>query len=694
MLNLNSYTSHIKRLLHLNVVVILIFIVVSVSLLVSHKYGAFDIKADLLSEQFRAYTAPLMFGNTEGQLLKVNGNYESVCILENTAGYNNCGISIRLLDAPNIDPQDTRYGLNLASYNTIELSLRYNSPTNDGQVRVSFRTFDPELSTVEDAVSLKFNSVVFAPNEDYATLNIPFNAFKVDDWWIGQFNVPFEKANTDFSNLVFLDIISHSMTEPGEYRYQINRAIVYGKRVSEAELLEILFVLGLVVILWLSNRQARIMQDASKTDILTGLYNRRGANELIGKVCFRGTKKNSFLFHFDIDGFKAVNDIHGHQIGDTLLLQIAQRTELTFTQFSNLHQLIIARLGGDEFCVFIQELTEQQALALAEQIVSAMSRAFSIDRRIVKVGASLGLVKLSTYHRDFESLLNEADMAMYVAKREGKNKVKVFDESVKVQIRENKQIVQTLNDALANDSFFLVFMPIVDSYSNKVKKSEVLLRTICPQLTAIGTERFINVAEEFGIIEHIDMWVIDKSLDFIKRNEQLLQQRKIQTSINVSAKEMSNLQFCNFLESCINKYKIDPSLIELEITETSFSEINANSISILGKLQIMGISLSLDDFGTGYSAFHHIEQYPVDVLKIDKSFIDRYQQEMKQEASVISAMISIAHFNGLTVVAEGVESQEQAEYLRSLRCDMLQGYYFSKPVIESEYLHYLASKTK
>ena len=675
-----------------NVVVIVLLLLSSVLSLVAHRNGLMEIKLNLQSPDVFSYTTSILDGDVVGEIKYLDGQFQTKCThLENsTAPYNNCGISIGL--GPEIEEggHDITKGINLEKYDRISLKVTYISPSGEDRVKLSFRHYDPLISNPDDFVSLKFNSVVYLTNNDSTPLNIPLKSFKVDDWWLKSHKVTFENAQLDFSNIVFVELVSDEMKQPGEYFYRIDSAVLFGELITELQLLQIIFLASLITILLLVFRQSKLMESVSKTDSLTGLLNRRGIEEEVTKQCHFQQHGHSYFFYFDVDGFKAVNDTHGHQIGDYLLVKIADIIySLSSKVALNKDKFFLARLGGDEFCVLINELPEGDALATAQNIIDLLSLPMEVEGRLIKVGVSVGIVKMESSHNNFSEVLEQADTAMYVAKKEGKNCYRLFNDKVKTVIYESKRIAAALKSAIDDDQLALVFMPIIDAQTQRITKAEVLLRTSSSELDNIGPDVFIPVAEEFGIIQRIDLWVIEHAMMFIKQNMPLIQQQELVVAINISSKEMNNLAFYNNFKSLLQRYEIPPHCIELEITETSFAEVDQISIETLSKLRALGVSLSLDDFGTGYSAFQHIERYPVESLKIDKSFIDKYQSHKESDRTIITAIISIAHSHGLKVVAEGVESADQVEYLLRHKCDLLQGYYFSKPLHQHVFIEML-----
>lgn len=269
---------------------------------------------------------------------------------------------------------------------------------------------------------------------------------------------------------------------------------------------------------------------------------------------------------------------------------------------------------------------------------------------------------------------------MYYAKKEGKNRYKMFNESISKDIFFRKQTAEKLKNAIVDDAFQLNFMPIIDAKSLEIISVEVLIRTNAPLLKGVGPDSFIQIAEEFNLIKHIDLWVIEATFKQIVKERALLNRIPLIFCINISAVELHNPDFVVQLKALLDLYQISPNIIELELTETSLVETDLMSISTLKAINALGVKLTLDDFGTGYTAFSQLINYPVDCLKIDKSFIENLHSNDDTTATMIKAIISIAKSYQLKTIGEGIEQRQQYEFLVEHGCDMIQGYLFAKPM--------------
>lgn len=652
-----------------------LLLVCSIVAVVSHRLGLLDIELPILDASNHVSIGLIQERNLDSHFEWDDVRASSTCTLTNTSGYNFCGISITLGSSPS-------KGMDLSLYNELEIHVQYLAPIEDLKVRFSFRNYNEFYSNESDSVSLKFNSITYQPNQYNGSIRVPFDAFQVERWWVEQYTVGFNNAQLEFTNVPYIDVITHNMPVKGKYQISIEKAVLYGELISERNLLKAILLIWLIVIILLVTIQRNNLKTISTTDTLTGLLNRRGLSSWVTDNLPSFAKSSPLvMFYFDIDDFKKVNDTHGHVVGDELLCGFCERLKLVATEaITSASKYTFARLAGDEFAFVFKNLDEKQIQSLAEKLIQSLNDPIALSSSDIKVGVSLGVASSDKDINSFERLMGRADSAMYHAKKRGKNQFKIFDDSVSKDIYFRQQVAEKIQTALKTEEFSLNFMPIYGCSSLKICSAEVLLRCDASSLKGIGPETFIPIAEEFGLIQEIDLWVIESTLKKIDENRVFLQQYPLVFCINISSVELHNKHFSRQLKQLIKKYHIDPSWIELEITETSLIETDEQSISLLNNIRELGIKLALDDFGTGYTAFSQLLHYPVDCLKIDKSFIDDIASGNETKATMIKAIISIAKSYKLKTIAEGIESEEQFHFMASHGCDMVQGYLFSKPI--------------
>lgn len=382
---------------------------------------------------------------------------------------------------------------------------------------------------------------------------------------------------------------------------------------------------------------------------------------------------NAILF-LDLDDFKQVNDTMGHDVGDELLVQLAQRLKQAIRGND-----VVSRFGGDEFVLLLEDLSDEpstaavQARTIAEKILWHLSMPFTIASRSLHFTASIGITLFAKEHNVYD-LLKEADVAMYEAKKSGKNNTKLFDKSLEEKISEHSQIIQDLHHAIDREELHLYYQPQIDIQSGRCSSAEALLRWHHPRKGLVPPDQFIAVAEESGSIHDIGLWVMKKaSQDFSKLS--YLQR----ISVNVSIKEFLRNDYADTLESMVRTNEIDPFVIELELTESmiisDFDQINQK----ISRLSAMGFTFSIDDFGTGYSSLSYLKNLSINTLKIDKSFVRDIGID-KSDEILTHTIVDIAKQFQMSTTAEGVENTQQLEFLKQLGCDKAQGYYFAKPM--------------
>ena len=350
-----------------------------------------------------------------------------------------------------------------------------------------------------------------------------------------------------------------------------------------------------------------------------------------------------------------------------------------------------SRLAGDEFALVFRDITDTQIVDMANEIIRASNAPVHLSNGPQNLKFSFGIASTDMLTNSFDSLLSKADSAMYGAKKDGKHSFKIIDRHVQKDILLNKNIAEELTQALIKKEFHLVFLPIFNSFTLDVIGCEVLLRCTNPKLTCIGTGKLISVAEQYELIDKIDIWVIEQAFQEISSFRQIDAMKQLRYSINISANHLLNRRLVNTVERLIKKYSINTRYIEFEITEMSLVKADFDAIATLNRLKSTGVSLSLDDFGTGYTCFSQLLHYPVDRLKIDRTFTNKITKDQNSDVVMINATLSIANAYKLDTTAEGVEHEYQLDYLREQQCDKVQGYYLSKPLMRNDFITFCAA---
>lgn len=380
------------------------------------------------------------------------------------------------------------------------------------------------------------------------------------------------------------------------------------------------------------------------------------------------------LIYLDIDGFKIINDSLGHSVGDMLLQQVAQRLRSCAREEDT-----IARLGGDEFLIALGPMeSDSDAALVAERIARELSPPFDLHEHSFTVTCSIGISIFPDHGADVESLIKNADAAMYASKNQGRNTFKFFSEEMTAKAIERLQLGNSMRGALEREEFFLVFQPEFDLSSGRVSCWEALIRWKHPDLGLIPPDKFIHVAEANGMIVPIGEWVLRTACAHARSWHDA--GNKIPVAVNVSAVQFRQAGFCDMVKAVLDETGLLPEYLELELTESllllATEEIRYD---VLGRLKNLGIRLALDDFGTGFSSLSYLRQLPVSKVKIDRSFIRDLQHNPSDEA-ITSAIIQMAKCLHLKVTAEGVENESQLRVLREHGCDDVQGFLFSKPL--------------
>ena len=415
-------------------------------------------------------------------------------------------------------------------------------------------------------------------------------------------------------------------------------------------------------------------------DELTELPNRSLFRQALNKALQRAERSGRMLsiLFFDLDRFKNINDSLGHDAGDEVLRAVAERLSACVRKID-----MVARFGGDEFAVLTEGLTaEDQASTVARKILEALSKPMILAGRQYRPAASIGISTYPTDGRDAQSLLKNADIAMYRAKEEGRGRFQFYSEQLNTHSVQRLEFESNLSNALNNHEFVLYYQPKIDLASGRITGLEALIRWISPQLGFVSPGDFISIAEETGLIVPIGRWVAQTAC-VQNRAWQKGGLPQLRIAINISARQMADKGLVEFMSDTVRKTGLTAESLELEITESAVMSNQEHAEKVLNELKAMGFHLTMDDFGTGYSSLAYLKRFPFDSVKIDQSFVRGIPQSKDDEA-IVEAIIAMAHSLRLEVVAEGVETKEQYDFLRRLGCDQIQGFYFSKPIPSNE----------
>jgi diguanylate cyclase (GGDEF)-like protein len=426
---------------------------------------------------------------------------------------------------------------------------------------------------------------------------------------------------------------------------------------------------------------SRQMAHSAEHDFLTGLPNRMLLNDRVGQaiaLAKRHMKKVAVLF-LDLDGFKHINDSLGHPTGDKLLQSVAKRLVDCIRGSDS-----VSRQGGDEFVVLLLDLEQaEDAAVTARRMLEAVAQPHSIDHHDLHVTASIGVSIYPDDGLDADTLIKNADTAMYQAKENGRRSFQFFKPAMNVRAVERQFIEEGLQRALERREFVLHYQPKVNLTTGAITGAEALLRWTHPTRGPVSPVDFIPVAEDCGLILPIGAWVV---------REACAQARAwmdaglpvTSMAVNVSAMEFRNKNFLNGLFAILAETGLDPRSLELELTESVLMKHAASAATILQTLRKRGIQVAVDDFGTGYSSLSYLQKFPVDAVKIDQSFV-RQISTTGDDTTIVKAVIGMARNLKLRVIAEGVETLEELAFLRAYRCDEAQGYYFSRPVLPQQF---------
>ena len=421
------------------------------------------------------------------------------------------------------------------------------------------------------------------------------------------------------------------------------------------------------------------LHQAAFHDALTGLPNRAWFIEQIERVISLKTQDDiSYAVLFiDLDRFKLINESLGHAMGDVLLKEVANRIKASLREPD-----VVARLGGDEFAILLQGMRDDScALEVAKRVQEELKQPFTLEGLEIFSEASIGItLGVQNYERP-EDLLRDVDVAMYCAKAQGKGQYEVFDPVMQIRIKESLLLENDLRWAIEREELSLHYQPIITAATNKLCSFEALIRWQCPTEGWVPPIKFIPLAEESRLIIPIGWWVFQTACQQLRAwHEAFPSQSHLKLNVNFSAVQLQQINLVDHLQEILNITGLEGHYIKLEITESYLLEDTTAQIDVLRQLKELGIQICIDDFGTGYSSLSRLHEFPIDTLKIDRSFVQRFDPKSGKNLETVKMIITLAHSLGMDVVAEGIETAEQLQKLKELGCDFFQGYLIARPM--------------
>jgi diguanylate cyclase (GGDEF)-like protein len=412
-------------------------------------------------------------------------------------------------------------------------------------------------------------------------------------------------------------------------------------------------------------------------DSLTSMPNRALFMDRLSHALTRTERRGEQLavLFLDLDRFKVVNDSLGHSVGDQLLVGVSQRLAACLRPEDT-----IARLGGDEFAILLEDVKDDRApTSVADRLTTELQQPFKVEGREVIITVSIGIAMSTAKRMTPEDILRDADLAMYHAKGKGKARYEVFDKSMNAPAQERMDLELDLRNAVTRGEFTLHYQPVVDLPTGRITEVEALVRWKHPQRGLLFPADFVGLSEETGLIVPLGRWVLHEACRQTRQWQLASSSVPLAISVNISARQLQQPGLVEEIGAVLRDTRLDPSTLRLEITETVVMHDAPATLAKLEALKALGVQLAIDDFGTGYSSLGYLKRFPVDTLKIDRSFVKGIGGNV-EDSAIVRAVITVAKSLNLSVTAEGIETAEQLEHLRALGCDHGQGYFFAKPL--------------
>lgn len=423
--------------------------------------------------------------------------------------------------------------------------------------------------------------------------------------------------------------------------------------------------------------------ELSHYDPMTGLLNWLGLSIAFEHLTQEKKYKKMALMYIDVDNIKHINETLGHENGNMLLKRIALKLDELCHKNS-----ILSRVSGDEFVIVVPLETEDKLEELAKEVIKTVRTEWHYDHYEFLVTGSLGIALYPEHGEDFDQLMKHADLAMFIAKDNGKNQYSIYHDTIGMETKNYVEVVSQIRHGIEKEEFVLYYQPIIDLSNGKLIAVEALIRWQHPTRGFLTPYHFIDIAEKSGQISKIGKWVFEKACGQLKNWQE--NDIELKMSINLSGKRLFDENLIEDMKKTLKENDLKKGSIQIEITETAVMKNIHLAIELLHKIRDLDIQIALDDFGTGYSSLTYLQIFPIDVLKIDKEFISNISiAGMEKENNIINAIINLAHSMNLKIVAEGIETYDQAEYLLINDCDYGQGYYYDRPMpaeeIENKY---------
>lgn len=425
-------------------------------------------------------------------------------------------------------------------------------------------------------------------------------------------------------------------------------------------------------------------------DQLTSLPNRTLLRERVGHALARATRSGTGMatLVLDMDRFKEINDMLGHEVGDKLLIEAGRRIRASVRD-----QDTVARLGGDEFAVILEGVSEtKEVLAVIERITSSLADVTSIDGHDVKSSTSIGIAMYPENGSDLSELLRAADLAMYQSKSLGRGRYQFFADAMQEEAQSRHALEWSLRRAVEKGEFRLVYQPQVCLRTGTIIGVEALIRWMSPTRGLLTPQCFIAGLEEFGLIHEVGEWVLRTACEQVRRWHRM-DFEPMRIGVNVSAQQLEDPTFIDRIRSALRDTELPPELLELELTESSLMSDPTEAGALLREIRRVGVRIAIDDFGTGYSSLTYLHDFPLNALKIDKRFVQSVESN-DRGAPISNMIIGLGKNLGLEIIAEGVETETQLDYLRAQGCDIAQGYLYARPAAPEQLTPWLAANQR
>jgi diguanylate cyclase (GGDEF)-like protein len=660
-------------------------ILASLSLLSAYFLDIFTIKKDLLNAPFIERYEAVSNIDIETMVLVSEQVVTSTCTYTESDLDTYCGMIFRT-------SVDNEQGQDFSDFDSFNIKIASRVGVEDPQVKITFKNFNPIFSVANDYESAKYNSVNLVITEEALVYNIPFDFLQVESWWIERRNIPLDLAQAEVNNVIAIELINRNVKNNSSHILQIEGFELVGESVSLTTVLSCVIAMAIMIILLLIDKQRGTERLISMLDPLTSLVNRRGQLDWLNSARISPTNPRVVsIMYIDIDDFKSINDTYGHKVGDLVLIEFSNKVNKVIKKLKyTSKQLNFCRLSGDEFIIIGLGLTNRKMSELATRMLRSLNKASLLGGNQIQTNISVGITTKKQYDTELQTLLTEADTAMYYAKRAGKNQFRVYQEDVTAEITKNDAIARSIQAQIKNDRFVLVFTPILDVESKDAKSIKLCFEpdTDTDLFKAKTLEEYRQLALDYSQGDDFDNWLENAFIELTGKYQHLLVDKGITMTFSLSEAQVSRVGFASQFLNKITIAGCSPKTICVAINEVTYTKQTSEIYDNLNSLKDAGCVIRIAKFKGKSIGFSDFPSLLANEIEFDETLTYKLAEHDTNSCNIVEAILSLAKSYDKKVLAINVDSLELYTALQKLDFDLVEGGLFFKNMPTSELSKY------